>query len=172
MTDWWSAQRAMELVLGSGQKETVGLDVQPSMNAKGCQRSGWCSVLLMWHWFCWCHWYFNQSSETSRADLQLDLRLDVLRVWMKAAMRLHGDIQGCLDDCPPVWWQTYPKILPPLQMCGENPTDVGTTCLWIINQRSFCGGTKKVEEPSRKFTPVKVKVDRSKIDTRLQKPCM
>lgn len=46
----------------------------------------------------------------------------------------------------------------------------------IINGVS-CGTieTRKMEEPSRKFTPptpLKVKVDRSKIDTRLQKACM
>lgn len=40
---------------------------------------------------------FNRGSDTSRADLQLDLRLDVLGVQMKDPMRLGGDNRGCLD---------------------------------------------------------------------------
>lgn len=114
----------------------------------------------MQHCFCWCSWYFNQSSETSRADLQLNLRLDVLSVWIKrsdeTSWRHSGLFRrppGCLmTDVP--WSRNTPAATDvwrnSRQMLGERALEL------LINRVSWRTiETRKMEEPSGKLTPVK-----------------
>lgn len=127
-----------------------------------------CDGHLIWHCLCWCGGYFNQSNETSRAHLQLDLALDVLSLYMRDLMRHRGDIWDCLDDCQAVWWQTYParQLIPKFPRfcrCVEETKQLGKRACRTKEAR-------KLEYQSRKRSPPwKVRVDRSKIDTRLRK---
>lgn len=139
------------LVLQPGLREIVACGSRCA-TVRGYETTPQISVMVNSHnLFCWCGGYFNQSNETSRAHLQLDLALDVLSLYMRDLMRLRGDIWDCLDDCQAVWWQTYParQLIPELPRfcrCVEKTKQLGDRDCQTKEAR-------KLEYQSRKRSP-------------------